>query len=53
MKHWQKFRSKRIAVQAMLVLAGIGALILGIYASEASTVLTKATYICLECIGIG
>ena len=52
MKCWQKFRS-RLFVQIILLIVGIAALISGIYRGEVETVLTKAIYICLECISIG
>jgi hypothetical protein len=37
------------------ILLGLGALflVLGIYGDEVKIVLTRATNICLECIGIG
>lgn len=53
MAHLQKCRNRRLAVQSALIALGIGMLILGIYTDEVKTVLTKAVYICLECIGIG
>lgn len=50
---FQIFQNKRSLIQTGLILAGICSVILGIYAGEVKTILTKAIYICLECIGIG
>lgn len=52
MEFLKSFRSKAL-LQTGLILAGIAALALGIYRGEVQTVLMKAIYICLECIGIG
>lgn len=38
---------------AVLILAGIAAMVTGITRGEAVLVLMKAVRICLECIGIG
>lgn len=37
----------------ILAVVGIVFIIIGVMRGEASVVLTKATNICLECIGIG
>ncbi|MCI8471574.1 MAG: thioredoxin [Clostridiales bacterium] len=39
--------------QILLLTAGGLAILAGIYREEVRTVLMKAIYICLECIGIG
>lgn len=38
--------------KALLVLA-LGCLAYGLYVGDMSTVIQKATFICLECVGIG
>ena len=45
--------SKRNLIAVGLIVIGILFVITGIYRSEVETVFTKATNICLECIGIG
>lgn len=52
MVFFKKFRSGPWP-QLGLILAGFVFLLLGLCRQEAATVLTKAIYICLECIGIG
>ena len=52
MEHSKK-SNKRLTIQITMITAGVGALVLGIYFDEVRTILTKAIYICLECIGIG
>ena len=52
MERFRIFRSVRF-IQACLLIVGVAALVFGIYRDEIKTVLTKAIYICLECIGIG
>lgn len=37
----------------LLLFVAIFAIVFGLYQEEAQVVLTKAIYICLECIGIG
>lgn len=39
--------------QVLLLTAGVICIAAGIYRDEVGTVLMKAIYICLECIGIG
>lgn len=46
-------RSKRWLVPAALMAAGGVLIALGVYRGEVRTVLQKAIYICLECVGIG
>lgn len=41
------------ALRLLLLTAGAAMLIFGIFRDEVKTVLMKAVYICLECIGIG
>lgn len=36
-----------------LMVAGLLLMTVGVFRGEVSTVLTKAVYLCLECIGIG
>ena len=52
MESLKKYRSRRLLQIGLLVL-GIVFVLIGVYREEVSTVLTKAIYICLECIGIG
>ena len=52
-KYWKKWMNKIIIWQALLLAAGMLAILAGIYRGEVRTVLMKAIYICLECIGIG
>ncbi|MGI5898521.1 MAG: CD1871A family CXXC motif-containing protein [Christensenellales bacterium] len=40
-------------VQAALIALGAVFVIIGVWRGEVATVLMKAIYICLECIGIG
>ena len=44
---------KTLLLQVLLIATGVLALVVGIYRDEVRTVLMKAIYICLECIGIG
>ncbi|MBS5724874.1 MAG: thioredoxin [Clostridiales bacterium] len=44
---------KTLLLQVLLIAAGVLAVAAGIYRDEVRTVLMKAIYICLECIGIG
>ncbi|MDR0434618.1 MAG: thioredoxin [Gracilibacteraceae bacterium] len=53
MRFLQIFHNKRTFAQAALLLGGVLTLILGVVCGEVRTVLMKAIYICLECIGIG
>lgn len=46
-------RTVRICMFAVLALAGTVFLLYGIFSGQVSSVLLKATRICLECIGIG
>lgn len=46
-------RSKRWLAPAALMVAGGVLMALGMYRGEVRTVLQKAIYICLECVGIG
>lgn len=46
-------RSVRICIFTVLALAGTAFLLYGVYAGQVSSVLVKASHICLECIGIG
>lgn len=52
MARFQSFLN-RSAVQVMLLTAGVVCVLLGVWRGEVKTVLMKAIYICLECIGIG
>ncbi len=52
-KHWKKWINKTLVWQVLLLAAGVLAILAGIYREEVRTVLMKAIYICLECIGIG
>lgn len=44
---------RRNILCAALLLTGAAFIVLGIYRGEAETVLRKAVYICMECIGLG
>ncbi len=46
-------RNRTGKIRLFLLLAAAGAIAYGIGRGEAETVLTKAVYICLECVGIG
>ncbi len=46
-------QSKRSMAQAALIALGAAFVALGAWRGEATMVLMKAIYICLECIGIG
>ena len=39
--------------QALLLLAGIALVLLGLFRNEAHEVMQKAIFVCMECIGIG
>ena len=52
-KHWKKSTDKILIWQILLLMVGVFAVLIGIYRDEVRTVLMKAIYICLECIGIG
>ncbi len=53
MKHLTNYRNKSLLPTFCLLGAGVVALVFGLVRGEVTTVLTKAIYICLECIGIG
>ena len=40
-------------IPALLIAAGLVAIVIGVVQGEALIVLKKATLICLECIGLG
>jgi hypothetical protein len=40
-------------MKKLLWIAALGCLVYGIYSGGIETVLQKATFICLECVGIG
>ncbi len=44
---------KRVGVQILIGLTGLGFLVYGVKRGELSVILNKAANICLECIGIG
>jgi hypothetical protein len=44
---------KLLFLQILLIAVGALAIAAGIWRDEVRTVFMKATYICLECIGIG
>ncbi|MBQ6235776.1 MAG: hypothetical protein IJK54_07640 [Clostridia bacterium] len=46
-------RAVHICIFTVLALAGTAFLLYGIFLGQVSSVLIKATHICLECIGIG
>ena len=48
-----KFLRRSHSLQICLLAAGVILLVVGVLHGEAGTVLMKAVYICLECIGIG
>lgn len=52
MRFLKKYHN-RITIQIVLLLTGFASLLVGVFRGEVKTVLTKAIYICLECIGIG
>jgi len=40
-------------LQISLIMAGIVLIVLGVFLGEAMDVMRKASYLCLECIGLG
>ena len=44
---------KKATAQIVLLMAGAAMLCFGIWRGEATTVLSKAIKLCLECVGIG
>lgn len=46
-------RRVRIVILSVLAIAGTAFLLYGVFSGQVSSVLIKATHICLECIGIG
>ena len=46
-------RRVRIGICTVLILLGTAFLLYGVFTGQFASVLTKATHICLECIGIG
>lgn len=44
---------RRLTLPLLLIVVGAVLVCFGVMRGEASVVLTKATHICLECIGIG
>lgn len=40
-------------LRCLILVLAVAALLYGIYSGECETVFTKATNVCLECIGIG
>lgn len=53
MKFLKNWKTDIRMLQAVLITLGILCIVLGIYREEVKTVVMKAIYICLECIGIG
>ncbi len=45
--------TKKRILRCVILVAGVFAIVIGIYEKETGTVLNKAINICLECIGIG
>lgn len=52
MERLKKFRDSPFLQVGLLALGAL-CIVIGIHREEAATVLMKAIYICLECIGIG
>ena len=46
-------RSVRFGILTVLAVCGAAFLLYGVFSGQVSSVLVKATHICLECIGIG
>lgn len=44
---------RKAAAQAVLLIVGTAMLCFGAWRGEAAAVLSKATKVCLECVGIG
>ncbi len=44
---------RRLTLPLLLIVVGAALVCFGVMRGEVSGVLTKATHICLECIGIG
>ena len=51
--HSKKSLRISAACRLFLLLLGAAFLAVGVYRAETETVMMKAVYICLECIGIG
>lgn len=43
----------RLTLSAVVLSAGIALMLLGILRGEPESILRKAVFVCLECIGIG
>lgn len=44
---------KKAIVQVLFLLAAVMMIVYGAWRGEAGTVFTKATRLCMECVGIG
>lgn len=44
---------KKTGLSFLILVLGVASIIYGIYRGEAYTVFSKASKICLECVGIG
>lgn len=53
MKNFKSGNALRYVIPIALMVIGVGFIVVGIFDKEISAVLSKATALCRECVGIG